>query len=220
QAAARVKHDHVVSVYAVATPPAGPPYLVMELLDGATLAGLIRRHGRLEPGEAARLAAQAADGLHAAHQAGLVHRDVKPGNLLLDAGTGRVKITDFGLARTTDLPSGVTHEGVVVGTPAYMSPEQARGAVPDARGDVYSLGASLYEMLTGEVPFRGVPHMVLRQVIADEPRPPRRLHDAIPRDLETVCLKAMAKEPARRYESAGEFADDLRRWLRGEPIRA
>jgi tetratricopeptide (TPR) repeat protein/tRNA A-37 threonylcarbamoyl transferase component Bud32 len=220
QAAARVRHDHVVSVHAVASPPGGLPYLVMELLDGATLAERIRQRQHLEPGEAAQLALQAADGLHAAHQAGLVHRDVKPGNLLLDAATGRVKLTDFGLARSTELSSGVTQEGMVVGTPAYMSPEQARGAAADPRSDVYSLGATLYEMLTGAPPFHGAPHLVLRQVLTEEPRRPRRLNDAIPRDLETICLKALAKEPERRYRTAGELADDLRRFLRGEPVRA
>jgi tetratricopeptide (TPR) repeat protein len=192
----------------------------MELLDGGTLAELVRRRQRLEPGEAARLALQVADGLQAAHQAGLVHRDVKPGNVLLDASTGRAKLTDFGLARLGELPSGVTPEGAAVGTPAYMSPEQARGAAPDPRSDVYSLGVTLYEMLTGEPPFRGAPHLVLRQVLEDEPRSPRRLNDAVPRDLETVCFKALAKELARRYASAGELADDLRRWLGGEPVRA
>jgi tetratricopeptide (TPR) repeat protein len=220
QAAARVRHDHVVSVYAVDSPPGGPPYLVMELLDGATLAEVIRQRQCLEPGEAARLGLQIADGLHAAHQAGLVHRDVKPANLLLDTATGRAKLTDFGLARLTELPSGVTQEGVIVGTPAYMSPEQARGAAPDPRSDVYSLGATLYELLTGTPPFRGAAHLVLREVLEVEPRSPRRLNDAVPRDLETVCLKAMAKEPGRRYATAGELADDLRRWLRGEPVRA
>jgi serine/threonine-protein kinase len=221
RAAARVRHDHVVGVYAVADPPDGPPYLVMEYLAGPTLAALIRARQRLEPRQAAALCAEVADGLAAAHAAGLVHRDIKPANILLDALTGRAKITDFGLARAAAAPSDLTREGVLAGTPAYMSPEQARASdPPDPRSDVYSLGVTLYEALTGEVPFRGAPHMVLRQVLDEEPRPPRRLNDKVPRDLETVCLNALAKEPARRYQTARELADDLRRWLNGEPIRA
>ena len=114
----------------------------------------------------------------------------------------------------------MTREGILAGTPAYMSPEQAQGLEVDPRTDVYSLGATLYEALTGAVPFRGAPHLVLQQVAREEPRPPRQLSDAIPRDLETVCLKALAKEPGRRYQSACELAEDLRRWQRGEPVWA
>jgi tetratricopeptide (TPR) repeat protein/tRNA A-37 threonylcarbamoyl transferase component Bud32 len=226
RAAARVKHDHVVSVYAVVNPADGPPFLVMEYLAGPSLAQLIRSRQRLEPRQAATLAAQVADGLVAAHAAGLTHRDIKPANIMLEfppgaTGTSRVKIMDFGLARLAALPSSVTLEGAVVGTPAYMSPEQARGEdCLDPRTDIYSLGVTLYEMLTGDVPFRGAPHIVLRQVIESEPAPPRRLNDAIPSDLETICLKAMAKEPRRRYQTAQAVADDLRRWLTGEPVVA
>ena len=140
----------------------------------------------------------------------MIHRDVKPSNILIEEKTGRAKITDFGLARSQAIASGLTREGVVAGTPTYMSPEQARGESQlDARTDVYSLGATLYEALTGEIPFRGAPHLVLRRVIEEDPRPLRQYSDAVPRDLETICLKAMAREPARRYQSAGEMADDL-----------
>jgi WD40 repeat protein len=221
QAAAAIDHDHVVPVYAVASPPDGPPYFAMQYVEGPTLRQRIQAAGRLDPAEAARVAAQVADGLAAAHRAGLVHRDVKPANVLLDGATGRAKITDFGLVRVAALPGFTTLDGALAGTPEYMSPEQVR--TPDridARSDVYSVGVTLYEALTGSVPFYGVTPMVLQQVLNDEPRPPRRLNDAIPRDLETICLKCLQKEPGRRYAGAAELADDLRRFLGGQPIRA
>jgi hypothetical protein len=133
-----------------------------------------------------------------------------------------VKLADFGLALREDAEARLTQEGQLIGTPAYMSPEQAagQGHSVDRRSDVYSLGVVLYELLTGEVPFRGPRDAVLRQVLDSEPRPPRRLDRTVPRDLETICLKALAKEPDRRYATAREMADDLRRWMNGEPIRA
>jgi WD40 repeat protein len=162
-----------------------------------------------------------ADALDYAHRQGVVHRDVNPRNILLDAA-GAPHVTDFGLARRAEGSILVTLEGEVLGTPAYMAPEQAAGesAKVDGRSDVYSLGVILYQMLTGEVPFRGNLRMLLHQVQHDEPRPPRRLNDRIPRDLETVCLKALAKEPGRRYATAGDFAADLRRYLDGESVKA
>src|SRR5262249_18735155 len=144
------KHDHIVAVHAVVDPPDGPPYLVMEYLAGPTLAELIRQRTRLNPREAAQLIAQVADGLAAAHATGLIHRDIKPSNIMLDGS--RAKLMDFGLARLCDQPSGLTQEGILAGTPAYMSPVQARGEEAlDPRTDVYSLGATLYEALTGAV---------------------------------------------------------------------
>ena len=219
KSAAGVRHDHVVTVYAVADPSDGPPYFTMELLAGPTLADRAKA-GPLPPREAAELVAQAADGLAAAHAAGLVHRDIKPANVLLDPLTGRAKVADFGLARDTALGSDLTQDGVVVGTPCYLSPEQAAGGRVDARADVYGLGATLYEALTGGPPFRGTPLAVLRQVKDDPPTPPRRLNAAVPRDLETVCLTAMAKDAGGRYATAADLRDDLRRWLEGRPIVA
>jgi tetratricopeptide (TPR) repeat protein/tRNA A-37 threonylcarbamoyl transferase component Bud32 len=220
RAAAQFRHDHVVAVYAVVEPSEGLPYLVMEYLDGPTLSQLIKPGIGLEPRRAASIAAEVADALAAAHAAGLVHRDIKPDNIMIDPTTGRAKLMDFGLARDEASLERLTRDNALAGTPTHMSPEQARGLELDGRSDVYSLGVTLYECLTGEVPFRGAPHMVLQQVCDDEPRPPRRLNDRAPRDLETICLKAMAKEPPKRYATARDLADDLRRWLHGESIRA
>ena len=140
----------------------------------------------------------------------MIHRDVKPSNILLDQAA-LPHLTDFGLAKRDAGEVTMTVEGAVLGTPAYMSPEQAKGEGHrvDCRRDVYSLGVILYELLTGELPFRGNQRMLLHQVLHDEPRPPRRLNDRIPRDLETICLKAMAKERRRRYPTARELAEDL-----------
>jgi hypothetical protein len=194
----------------------------MEYIAGGSLeAHLETKQGRLPPAESAEIVRQAALGLQAAHEMKLVHRDVKPANLLLD-GAGRVRVADFGLARTTEPDrTRLTASNGVVGTPSYMSPEHISSPDQvDCRSDVYSLGAVLYECLTGQPPFSGTTFMVIRQVLEDEPKPPRQLNEKVSRDLETICLKCLHKEPARRYGSARELADDLERYLAGKPVQA
>jgi tRNA A-37 threonylcarbamoyl transferase component Bud32/regulator of protease activity HflC (stomatin/prohibitin superfamily) len=221
RAAASLKHDHIVMVYDVVAPDDFPPYLVMEYIAGEPLSVRLERDGPFDPAAAAGLVLQVARGLAAAHEHGVVHRDIKPSNIMLDESTGRAKITDFGLARAAESTAAITLDGTIAGTPSYMSPEQITApASVDGRSDVYSLGVVLYELLTGEVPFRGITRMVLHQVLHDEPRPLRRLNDRVPTDLQTICLKAMAKDAPRRYATAADFADDLQRWRAGEPIHA
>jgi tetratricopeptide (TPR) repeat protein len=223
QAAATVKHDNVITIHEVGNTPEFPlPYFVMEYVAGESLSERLAREEAVPFREAARIVREAALGLSAAHAQGIIHRDVKPTNILLEQDTCRVRITDFGLARLTEGAwEKLSLSGRILGTPAYMSPEQiASPGDIDHRTDVYSLGVVLYELLTGDRPFRGAPHVVLEHVVHDDPRPPHRLNDRVPRDLETICLKAMEKDPARRYASAAEFAEDARRFIAGEPIRA
>ena len=220
EAVARLRHPNILQIYDIGE-AAGLPFVALELLDGGGLDDRLARTP--QPGnQAAELMVTLARAVHVAHQAGIVHRDLKPTNVLYTSD-GVPKITDFGLAKRIDSDDGQTESGQIMGSPSYMAPEQARG---DSRNvgppaDVYALGAILYEMLTGRPPFKGeTPMETVRQVIDDDPVTPSRLVPRVPRDLETICLKCLHKDPAKRYESAQALADDLERYLRGEPILA
>jgi formylglycine-generating enzyme required for sulfatase activity len=221
EAVARLQHPHIVQLHEVGE-VRGQPFFSLEFCDGGTLGDHLKKQ-RPSPQESAALIETLARAMHYAHLRGVVHRDLKPGNVLL-AGAQRVpKITDFGLAKRIDAEArDVSHSGAIMGTAAYMAPEQAAGKVRDTgpAADVYGLGALLYECLTGRPPFDGPQHVVLASVLNDEPEPPSRLGVNLPRDLETICLKCLSKEPSRRYASAEELADDLRRFQTGEPVLA
>jgi hypothetical protein len=217
---ARLRHPHVVQIYEVGE-SGGVPYFSLELLEGGTLAERLAG-APMSPQPAAELAVTLARTMAAVHRVGIVHRDLKPSNVLFDAA-GTPKVTDFGLAKRLEVEEGQTLSGQVMGTPSYMAREQALGQTSQIGppADIYALGAILYEMLTGRPPFRGPSSMeTLGQVIFDEPVPPSRLQPRVPRDLETIGLKCLAKSPARRYATADDLADDLERFLAGRPIRA
>ena len=208
RAAAAVTHPHVVMIHAVE--PDGPvPFLVMEYVAGRSLRQKLDADGALELPEILRIGSQIARGLAAAHGQGLIHRDVKPGNVLLENGVERVKLTDFGLARATD-DVAITRTGDIAGTPQYMSPEQAEGKPADHRGDLFSLGSVLYAMCTGRPPFRGETAVtVLRKVCDETPRPIREVNPAIPAWLAAIVDRLLEKDPARRFQTAAEVADLL-----------
>ncbi|HEX5103086.1 MAG TPA: serine/threonine-protein kinase, partial [Pirellulaceae bacterium] len=211
-AAAAIRHENVVDIHAV--DDGGPvPYLVMEFIDGRSLEARLRDAGSLELKELLRIGLQIAEGLAAAHKQGLIHRDVKPANILLENGVPRVKITDFGLARTAD-DASLTATGLIAGTPAFMSPEQAKGEAIDQRSDLFSLGSVLYAMCTGQSPFRGSTTLgVIKRVCEDEPTPIRELNADIPEWLCGIVKRLHAKRPDERYQTAAEVAEDLRRGL-------
>lgn len=212
QAAAAVSHDHVVTTHAVDDGDR-LPYIVMEYVPGLSLEEKLNRDGALEVKEILRIGMQAARGLAAAHAQGLIHRDVKPGNILLENGVHRVKLTDFGLARAVD-DVGMTQTGVVPGTPMYMSPEQASGDVVDQRSDLFSLGSVLYAMCTGRPPFRAATTLaVIRRVCDDVPRPIRDVNGDVPAWLVEIVEKLLEKNPANRFQTADEVASLLERHL-------
>jgi serine/threonine protein kinase len=238
QAVARLQHPNIVQVYEVGKHN-DLPYFSLEFVDGGSLAQLLD-HKPQPPRAAAEMIETLARAIHYAHEHGIVHRDLKPGNVLLATGgvlstdpakstppsplnSHQPKITDFGLAKRLDGDSSQTRTGTIMGSPSYMAPEQARGEAKDVGplADVHALGAVLYEMLTGRPPYLAATAMdTVMAVLKDEPVPPSRLQPRIPRDLETICLKCLQKEPAKRYASAAALADDVRRFLSGEPIQA
>jgi WD40 repeat protein len=220
EAAANLDHPGIVPVYEVGHHD-GQHYFSMGYVEGQSLAQRLAE-GPLPPREAAALLIKVAGAIAYAHSRGLIHRDLKPGNILLDRD-GHPRVTDFGLAKKLEADGGLTGSGQIMGTPSYMPPEQAggnRGAVGPV-ADVYALGATLYALVTGRPPFQAATPMdTVIQLLSDEPVPPRRLNAALSRDLETICLKCLEKEPARRYRSAQALADELNRFLSGEPIVA
>src|SRR5262249_7263063 len=219
EAAARLRHEGVVQVYD-AGDDGGRPYFVMEYVEGGSLRD--RLDGTPWAGDrAAQFALHLAEIMQAAHDNQIVHRDLKPANILL-APRDRVMITDFGLAKLMDAGGTLTQSGDVLGTPSYMAPEQARGSkevLPTI--DIYAIGAILYELLTGRPPFRGAMTTdTLLQVINDKPAPPRLLNSRVRADLEIICLKCLEKQPAERYASATDLAEDLRRHINHQAILA
>ena len=219
EAVAQLQHPHIVQIYEVGQHESCP-YFALELLAGGNLSQRLAGK-RMSAMEAAGLLELLARAIHFAHEKGIIHRDLKPGNILLDAD-GQPKVSDFGLAKRVDAEDGLTRTGAVMGTPSYMAPEQAEGkkAVGPA-ADVYGLGAILYEMLAGRPPFRAESSLeTILKVLSEEPPALRKLKAMVPRDLETICLKCLEKDPRRRYVSAQALADDLHRFRQGEPITA
>src|SRR6185295_2433529 len=218
--AARLQHPNIVAIHEIGE-HAGQQYFSMDFVEGKSLAEVVR-DGPLSARQAAVFLKTIAETIHHAHQHGVLRRDLKPSNVLVDS-FGQPRITDFGLAKQLESESDLTVTGQVLGSPNFMPPEQAAGRSAEVgpHSDIYSLGAMLYHLLTGRPPFQGGSLQdVLLQVKEAEPVSPRRLNPSVPVDLETICLKCLEKEPSGRYATAQELADELRRFLHNEPIRA
>ncbi len=219
RAAAQLQSDYLVPIHSTGRTTDGRPILVMPLIEGQSLKKRIG-HGWIKFETTARYIGEIATALDAVHEAGLIHRDVKPGNILIDRKDGRAKLTDFGLVHSAELDT-LTQLDVLCGTPEYMSPEQSAGEeILDQTSDVYSLGVTFYECLTGTPPFRGSPLQIMAGHRESPPVPPTQLNPDVPRDLETICLRALSKSASKRFQSAKAMADDLNRFLTGRPINA
>jgi serine/threonine protein kinase len=215
QIGASLRHPNIVEVYDNGTED-GTHFIVMEYVEGRTLKDVIRTEGPMSPERAAEITADVCSALAATHARGIVHRDINPGNVMLTP-EGKVKVMGFGIARATTSET-ITQTAAVVGTAQYISPEQAQGHTVDGRSDIYSLGCSLYEMLTGTVPFTGdSPVAIAYRHVREDPTPPRMLNTDVPAPLEAICLKAMAKLPDNRYQTAAELHDDLERFRNYQP---
>jgi serine/threonine protein kinase len=223
ETASRIQHANIVDVYDVHRTKEGTPYIVCEYLEGKEFGDLLEKVGRLKPAMVVEIACQICDGLSAAHAAGVVHRDVKPENVFLTGEPDKpvAKLLDFGISKIaeSDGDGKLTRTGLVMGTPSYMPPEQARGAKVDHRADVYGVGAILYRALTGRLPFSGDdPTAVLAAVLTKEPVRPRAVESSVPEGLELIIERAMAKEPDRRYPTMAALREDLQHWAEAEGV--
>lgn len=220
EAAAKLQHPNIVAIHEVGEHE-GQHYFSMDFVEGQSLAEMVF-HRPLPAEQAAKYLRTIAEAIHYAHQRGVLHRDLKPSNVLIDRA-GQPRVTDFGLAKMAETDSGLTHSGAVMGSPSYMSPEQASGKTREVgpAADIYALGAVLYELITGRPPFQAAtPLDTMRMVVETDAAAPRWVNPAIPVDLETICLKCLEKDPHRRYMTAQDLADDLRRFLHHEPVVA